>query len=217
MIRDRLTSRRGRVILVAVVGLVAGASDGAAAPEPFKSKAAASGSGPAGPAPSCEAWAEATRRESNRLGERAWHDVTIKALAHGCGAIPEQLRRAAGEVQGVKDPAARARTLATAASATLAGGCAVAEPLADAREVARTCPLPNLPSNFPYGLGEAELRDLRAVDYVIINALLKSLIAANQFDEAVQFVILDFALSSQINGETFRKREERRHRGHPGG
>ena len=113
----------------------------------------------------------------------------------------------------MKDPADRARILATAASATLAGGCAVPEPLADARQVARACPLPsNLPANFPYGLGEAELEDLRAVDYVIINALLRSLIAANELDEPVQMVILDLALSSQINGEAFRRREERRHR-----
>jgi hypothetical protein len=213
MARHHVSLKRGGAILVAVVGLVAGAIDVAAADEPSKSNGSPVGSSRAGAAPTCHAWAAATARGADKLGEQAWRDFTIKALAQSCSAIPEQLRRAAVQIRGVKDPSGRARILATAASATLGEGCAVAEPLADARKVASTCPLPsNLPANFPYRLGEAELTEIRAVDYAIINAMLRSFTAANQFDESAERVILNFTLSAQITGEDFREREERRNR-----
>jgi hypothetical protein len=53
---------------------------------------------------------------------------------------------------------------------------------------------------------------LGAVDYLILNVMLRSLIAANQLDESAQLVILDFTLSAEINREDSQKREERRHR-----
>ena len=53
---------------------------------------------------------------------------------------------------------------------------------------------------------------LGAVDYLILNVMLRSLIAANQFDESAQLVILDFTLSAEISREDSQKREERRHR-----
>ena len=141
--------RTGAILVVVVVGLVAGAIDVVAANEPSKSKGAPVGGSPAGAAPTCHAWAAATARGADKLGEQAWRDFTIKALAQSCSAIPEELRRAAVQIRGVKDPNERARILATAASATLGEGCAVAEPLADSRQVASTCPLPShLPSNF---------------------------------------------------------------------
>jgi hypothetical protein len=211
MARHHVSLKRTGAILVAVVGLVAAAIAVAAANESSKSKGAPVGSSPAGAAPTCHAWAAATARGADKLGEQAWRDFTIKALAQSCSAIPEQLRRSAVQIRGVKTPSERARILASAASATLGEGCAVAEPLADARKLAGTCPLPShLPSHFPYQLADAELRDIRAVDYVIIVAMLRSLTAANQFDESAERVILNFTLSAQITGEDFREREERR-------
>jgi hypothetical protein len=53
---------------------------------------------------------------------------------------------------------------------------------------------------------------LGAVDYLILNVMLRSLIAANQFDESAQLVILDFTLSAEISREDSQKREERCHR-----
>jgi hypothetical protein len=212
MTRHHVSLKRPGAILLAVVGLVAGAIDVATANEPSKSKAPVDSS-PAGAEPACHAWAAATVRGADKLGEQAWRDFTIRALAQSCSAIPEQLRRAAVQIRRVKDPSERARILATAASATLGEGCAVAEPLADARKLASTCPLPShLPSHFPFRLDEAELRDIRAVDYAIINAMLRSLTTANQFDESAQRVILNFTLSAQITGEDLREREERRNR-----
>ncbi len=213
MPRGHVSLKRTGAVLVVAFVLAVGAIDVAAANAPSQSKGAPVGSSPAGAAPTCHAWAAATARGADKLGEQAWRDFTIKALAQSCSAIPEQLRGAAVQIRGVKEPSERARILATAASATLGEGCAVAEPLADARKVASTCPLPaNLPSHFPYRLAEAELRDIRAVDYVIIIAMLRSLTAANQFDESAERVILNFTLSAQITGEAFREREERRNR-----
>lgn len=53
---------------------------------------------------------------------------------------------------------------------------------------------------------------LGAVDYLILNTMMRSLIAANAFDESAKFLILAFTLSAEINRDDFQKREERRHR-----
>jgi hypothetical protein len=195
MTRPRIPPKHRAAIGVAVVGLVAGALDVAAAKAPPKS---------------CHSWAAATVRGADRVGEQAGRDFIINALAQACGAIPEQLRRAAVEIRRVKDPSERARILATAASATLGSGCSVVDPFADARQVASTCPLPPLPSNFAFRPAEGELQDMRAVDYLIMNALLRGFIGANQFDESAERVILQLTLSAEINGEDFRARASRR-------
>ena len=211
MTRPDVSPRQRAAILVAVVGLVAVAVDVAAASELSKAEAPPAGSGPTGAAPTCHAWALATRRANVKAGNGS-RDVIIKALAQACSAIPEQLRRAAGEVQGVKDPAERARLLATAASAVLGEGCAVPDPLVDARKVARTCPLPPPRPELPDPLDEEELMQLGAVDYLILNVMERSLIAAGQLDEPAKFLILEFTLSAEILRERSQRREERRHR-----
>ena len=190
MSRHHVPARHGGAILGAVVGLIAGTVGVAAAREPSKSKAPAAGSGPAGAGPTCRAWVAATRRADDKVGENSCRDVTIKALAQACSAIPEQLRRAAVEVQGMKDPTERAAILGTAASAALGEGCAITDPLANALTVARTRQPPPLPSTFPFRLEEGELVRLGAVDYLILNVMMRSLIAANQLDESAQRVIL---------------------------
>jgi hypothetical protein len=128
-------------------------------------------------------------------------------LAESCIAIPDQLRHAAVQVRAVKEPSQRARILANAATAILGDGCSVTEPLADARKLASTCPLP---PNLGFRLDGPMLMDIRAVDYVVLNAILRSLKTANQYDESAERMVLNFALSAQIFGEDFRKREGRR-------
>ena len=200
------------MILAAVVCLIAGAVDVAAAREPSKSKAPAAGSGPAAAVPSCHAWVAATRRATAKAGENRTRDVTIKALAQACSAIPEQLRRAAGAVQEMKDPIVREIHLGTAAAAAVGGGCAFEVPLGNALMVAHTCPLPPLPATFGFRLEDGELVRLGAVDYLILNVMMRSLIAANQFDESAQFLILEFTLSAEINRDDYLERVARRNR-----
>src|SRR5262249_37747792 len=92
---------QGGTIPVAVVALVAVAAGVVEAHEPAKSKAAAAHSVSDGAAPTCHAWVVATRRANEKAGN-ASRDLTLKALAHACNATPEQVRRAAGQVQGMK-------------------------------------------------------------------------------------------------------------------
>src|SRR5579871_6323374 len=188
MTRHHVYRRRGPAALVAVVLAIGCLCDSAAANETSKGKGSPPGGGSGGDLPTCHAWAVATSRANEKVGENRCRQVTIKALAHACAAIPESLRRAAGEVQDVKDPAARARILATTASAALGEGCTAPEPLADARKVANTCPLPSLPSSPTFRLDE-ELMFMRAADYLILNAMIRSLVGANQFDESIERLI----------------------------
>ena len=112
----------------------------------------------------------------------------------------------------MKDPTERAAILGTAASAALGEGCAIADPLVNALAVAHTCPLPPLPSTFPFRLEDGELARLGAVDYLILNIVLRSLIAHNELDESAKFLILDFTLSAEINRDEYLERVARRNR-----
>jgi hypothetical protein len=159
-------------------------------------------------APTCSAWATRTVHGADNLPEQRWRDLTIKALAESCTAIPDQLRQAAAKVRAVKDSSERARILANAATAILGDGCSVTEPLADSRKLASTC---LLPPNLGFRLDESMLMDIRAVDYLVLNAMLRSLKTANQYDDPAERMMLNFALSAQIFGEDFRKREDRAH------
>jgi len=206
--RHVFPGRRG-AILVAAVALVAGV---AGVPEPANSKVPAAASAPASAAPTCHAWVAATRRANEQVGEKASREITIKALARSCSAIPEQVRRAAGQIQGMKDPTERAAILGAAASAALGAGCPFTDPLANALTVSRTCPLPRLPSTFPYRLDEGELLRLGAVDYLMINVMLRSLLVGNQLEESAQYLILEFTLSAQLARDNYLKRQQRRSR-----
>lgn len=213
MSTHHVSGRHCGAILVAVAGLVAGGVDVATAHELPNSKAPAPGTDRAGTEPTCHAWVFATHRANGKAGEKRTHDVTIKALARGCSAIPEPLRRAAGEADKMKDRTERAAILGSAASASLGEGCAIADPLVNAVTVARTCPLPSLPSTFHFRLEEGELVRLGAVDYLILNVMLRSFIAVGELDESARVLTLEFALSAEINGDDSEKREERRHNG----
>ena len=213
MSMDHVSRRHGAAIVLAVLGLIVTASDVAAADELSKPKAPAAHSGPAAPEPTCHAWIAATHRANEKAGENKTHDVTIKALARACRAIPAQIRHAAGEVQKMTDPTERAAVLGASASAALGAGCAIAEPHVNALAVARTCPLPYLPPTFRFRLDEGELAELDAVDYLILNVMLRSLIAANEFDDSAQALMLEFTLSAEINRDDFQQRHDRqRHR-----
>ena len=202
MSTHHLSPWHGGAILVAVAGILAGAVGAAAAREPSTSKGGAE--------QTCHAWVAATNRANDKAGENRTHDVTIKALAQACSAIPGQLRRASGDAQKMKDETERAATLGTAAYAALGAGCSIADPHANALTVEHTCPLPSLPPTFRFQLEQGELARLGAVDYLILNVMMRSLIAANALDESAKVLLLEFTLSAEVNREEFQKREERR-------
>lgn len=115
-------------------------------------------------------------------------------------------------VRGLKTPTQRAQILADAATVVLGPACAVPQPLDDARALAVACPLP---PNVAFKVDESVLLDLRAVDYALLNAMLKSLMGAHEYDEEAQRVMLNFTLSAQILGESARLREQKRAKAKP--
>ncbi len=206
----RRTQKHGGAILLAVASVLAGAVSAVASVEPSKSKGPSLHGGPDGTKSTCHAWVAATNRANDKAGEKRSHDVTIKALAQACSAIPGQLRRASVEVQKMKDQTERAATLGTAASAALDAGCSITDPHANALAVAPTCPLPSLPPTFRFQLDQGELARLGAVDYLILNVMMRSFIAANALDESAKLLLLKFTLSAEVNREELQKRLERR-------
>ena len=50
------------------------------------------------------------------------------------------------------------------------------------------------------------LMDLRAADYLVLVAMIRSLQAADEYGEDSERLMLDFTLSSQFVGEAARKR-----------
>jgi hypothetical protein len=52
-----------------------------------------------------------------------------------------------------------------------------------------------------FRLSDIELGDIRAVDYVLLNAMARSLQAAKAYDESAQRLMMDFTLSAGLRGE----------------
>jgi hypothetical protein len=146
---------------------------------------------------SCSDWLSRTVKTFERLPEALWRDSIVAAIPEGCTAIPQALREAAAKATLTKRADEAARILVDAAQASLDDACRVAEPLAAAREVATRCPLPNV-RGFPLG---GELDTMRAVDYLVLNVLAKSLIQGDQYGASAERLVFSFALSAAIVGE----------------
>ena len=58
-----------------------------------------------------------------------------------------------------------------------------------------------MPSRPELQLSGAILKDIRAVDYVVMNALASKLLAAQQYDAYAERLMMDFALSAGLRGE----------------
>jgi hypothetical protein len=156
----------------------------------------------AGAGAPCAEWAARTVARVEKLPEQRWRDTIVAALAQSCPAIPAELRRAAGEVRGRTDSPASARLVAEATRSTLGAACAVPEPLSDARKLAAACPLPERPE---LRLHDRVLADLRAVDYAVLATVLRSLLAAREYDQAARRLLMNFTLSAALLGEEARK------------
>ena len=159
------------------------------------------------PAPRCDVWLEKTVKGTSRLGEKKWRDWIIAAVPGACVAVPQQLRQAAADASRAKAPTARAATLAAAATRILGPACAVPEPLESASKLALACP-------FPLGLkmDPASTQMVRAVDYALIAALIKSFADAGEYGEPAKTLIAHFTLSATLLGEETIERERRKTR-----
>lgn len=147
----------------------------------------------------CSKWLNKTVETMKRLPERKWRDAIIKALGEGtCPPVPEALRIASREVGRIRDVPRRDRVLADAATSVLGPKCTVPNPWEDSRSLAKVCPLP---TREEFGLPESVFRDIRAVDYALIDALATSLLSSQAYDQVAQRLMLNFLLSATLLGE----------------
>lgn len=144
---------------------------------------------------------------SYRRSETEWRDWIINALGGACAGIRVELRDAAVRARTVNTRAQRAEILGEAAVSVLGPACATPEPLGDAQTLAASCPLP---TNVRLHFSASELSDMRALDYALLNAILKSLIDSDQYSEEAERFALAFALSAEILGEAERTKSRPR-------
>jgi hypothetical protein len=150
----------------------------------------------------CQTWLTETVTRIEKLPEQKWRDAIIAALADSCDEVPTALKKAARDVRAIKDAARRDRLLGDAAMSVLAPSCAVSDPTSDALAIAAACPMPARPElQFP----RAVLGDIRAVDYLVLDALATKLLAAKQYDASAERLMMDFSLSAGLRGEQAKK------------
>lgn len=180
------------IAMVFAAGLVLGAM--------FVTPVRAPGTPVTGVAPSlCAKWLSKTNAKMTKLGEQRWRGTIVDALGDGsCPAVPEALRDAARAVRSMRDERRRNRTLADAATRILGAPCTVVDPANDSRTLAGACPLPRKEE---FSGIDSAFRDIREVDYVLINALATSLIASGSYDTEARRLMLNVMLSATLLGE----------------
>lgn len=151
----------------------------------------------------CQSWREKTVARVEKLPEQKWRDAIVSSLGDApCASLPTELRRVARDI-GLRSNTTRAdRLLADAASAILGPTCRVPDAASDAVALALACPLP---PRLGFRLSDIELGDIRAVDYALLNAMARSLQAAEEYDESAQRLMMDFTLSAGLRGERANK------------
>jgi hypothetical protein len=151
----------------------------------------------------CDAWIEGTRKMIESKPVHRWRDVAIAAVARACDGVPASLRSAAAAYGKARSDEVRAQALAHGAATVLKANCLVSAPENFADSLIATCPLPigeeRRPS--PKALGY-----MRAAEYVFLNALMTSLMAADAYTDTAHRIVLDFVLSSANMGEARKKK-----------
>jgi hypothetical protein len=147
---------------------------------------------------SCRSWMARTLADADRIPEQRWRDTIVASLERSCAAIPAVLRQASARTRTTHDAMERGRILAVASETVLGRGCVTRQPLADARAIAAICPLPDRPE---LRLQASVLVDIRAVDYLVVNAVVRSLIEAGEYGAEGERLFLYFTLSAALQGE----------------
>jgi hypothetical protein len=155
----------------------------------------------------CEQWLKRTLAsvESSPMARR--RDVVVLATARSCTGIAEALQAAGASYAKVSSERMKAQILANGAAAVLKNNCAncsVTDPLVAAGPLVAACPLPG-----PDKKAHPDVPGLmHAADYAFLNALMKSLLAANEYAPIANRIVLDFIHSSAQLGEK-RKAKDR--------
>jgi hypothetical protein len=147
--------------------------------------------------PACDTWLKRTLKAVEASSTLRHRDTVVLAVTHACIAVPEGLRAAAVSYKKARTEKTKAQILADAATAVLQHRCSASDPLGTAEGLVAECPLP--------GPGEkahpAVLGRMRAADYLFLNALMTSLIAADKYDATAYRIVLEFIVSSAELGE----------------
>lgn len=153
----------------------------------------------------CDAWFEVTRKKIESEPVHRWRDVAIAAVARACGSVPASLRSAAAEYGKARSEEAKTQALARGAATVLKANCLVSTPDEFADALVTTCPLPigeeRSPSPTAFGF-------MRAAEYVFLNALMTSLMAADAYTDTAHRIVLDFVLSAANIGEVRKKKSQ---------
>jgi hypothetical protein len=155
----------------------------------------------------CDAWIEGTRKKIESKPVHRWRDLAIAAVAHACDGVPASLRSAAAAYGKARSDEARAQALARGAATVLKANCLVSAPDDFADSLVATCPLPIGEERRP---SPKALGFMRVAEYVFLNALMTSLMAADAYTDTAHRIVLDFVLSSANIGEA-RKKKSRPH------
>jgi hypothetical protein len=145
----------------------------------------------------CDGWLDRTLKTMESAPMLRQRDLAIVAVGKACAGVPAALRQAGADYGKAPTQKAKARLLAGAAAGVLKDSCSASEPLGTAASLVTSCPLP--------GPGEkadpAVLARMRAADYVFLNALMTSLIAAGAYNHTAYRIVLNYILSSAQLGE----------------
>jgi len=161
--------------------------------------------GASAPAATCDAFLGQAITRMEERGEQRWRDAVIEILADApCSSLAGELRTAFRVATATKDVVRRDQLLAKAASGVLGPACTVQDPTTDALLLATACPLPKQPE---FQISH-ELRDIFAVDYLVLNAIATRLLAGNEYDAAAKRLVMDFTLSASLRGERARESKQ---------
>lgn len=155
------------------------------------------------PSKNCDAWIEGARKKIESKPVHRWRDEAIAAVARACDDVPASLRLAAAAYGKARSDEARSQALAHGAATVLKANCLVSAPDDFADSLVATCPLPIGEERRP---SPKALGFMRAAEYVFLNALMTSLMAADAYTDTAHRIVLDFVLSSANIGEVRKKK-----------
>lgn len=153
----------------------------------------------------CRSWLEGTLKSAETVSMLRRRDRIIRALGVStCKAIPDSLRKAAAAVFQTKGGLDRS-ALAESARAVLGPACQVATSATSGWEAVATCPLA-IPE---FLIAEGALKDMSLTDYLVLNAIQKSLLIGGEYHQTADLLLRNFSLSAALQGEQAREKKQR--------
>jgi len=159
----------------------------------------------------CQPWIDKTLSQVEKVSMLRRRDLIALALSTSCAAIPSEVRRAA---KTTKTSRAKntTRPIGEASRQRLVSACSAVDSAASGFEAATRCPL----ARPEFGVADQALRDMTGADYLVLNVLLASLVAADEYTANAELLLRNFALSAALNGEREREKRPRNNKSETG-